>query len=254
MRDMIHNRAGAALNNDPHLVLRTALSRSGRGKNVRGVVRLYEGNYRRGRLLWERENLVVSTGLTALANLLGGTTSGEYGSVVGFGSGNTTPVAGDTALGADPSYYNAISSVTIGPAGGVAAGSVQFSYALMTTDYAANPLTIQELGLFGNTGASNYPAAHGTANPAWTATHAYTVGNLIVDSNGNIQRCTTAGTSGGSPPTWATTISATTTDSGAVWTMVARHTAPVPMIAHVVVPSFPYTGTGNFSGTWTISM
>jgi len=25
-------------------------------------------------------------------------------------------------------------------------------------------------------------------------------------------------------------------------------------VAHVVVPGFPYTGGGNFSGTWTISM
>jgi hypothetical protein len=189
-----------------------------------------------------------------MASLLGGSTAGEYGLVVDFGSGSATPALGDTALGADPSYYNAVSSVTIGPSGGVAAGSVQFSYALQTTDYAANPLTIQELGLFGNTGASNYPAAHGTAYPAWTNAHSYTVGNLIVDSNGNIQRCTTGGTSDGSHPTWATTLSSTTTDSGAVWTLVALHTLPAPMIAHVVVPSFPYTGTGNFSGTWTISM
>jgi hypothetical protein len=136
----------------------------------------------------------------------------------------------------------------------VAAGSVQFAYSLATTDYAANPLTIQELGLFGNAGPLNFPAALGTANPSWGATTAYTVGNLIVDSNGNIQRCTTAGTSGASHPAWATTIGNTTADSGAVWTAVALHTAPAPMIAHVVVPSFPYAGGGNYSGTWTISM
>ena len=76
----------------------------------------------------------------------------------------------------------------------------------------------------------------------------------IVDSNGNVQRCTTAGTSGGSAPSWATTLNATTNDSGAVWTLVAFHTAPVPMIGHVVVPAFPYTGGGNYSGTYTVSM
>lgn len=222
---------------------------------MKGIVRLYQGtDWRRGRLLWERENLVVNAGLTALANLLGGTTSGEYVAVVGFGSGNTAPAVTDTALGATPAYYNAVGTVTIGPSGGVAAGSVQFAYGLVTTDYAANPLTIQELGLFGNTGASNYPAAVGTTFSAWAATHAYTVGNLIVDSNSNIQRTTTAGTSGASHPTWATTLSSTTTDNTATWTLVALHTAPVPMVAHVVVPSFPYAGAGNYSGTWTISM
>jgi hypothetical protein len=233
---------------------------------VRGIVRLYQidckggsrtaltGHWKRGRLLWERENLVVNSALTALASLLGGVTSGEYATLVGFGSGNTAPTVNDIGLGANPSYYNTVTAVTVGPSGGVAAGSVQFSYAIGTTDYAANPLTIQELGLFGNTGGASFPAAVGSANSAWTASHGYSVGNLIVDSNGNIQRCTTAGTSGSSAPTWKTTLDQTTTDNSAVWTLVALHTAPTPMIAHVVVPSFPYTGGGNYAGTWTISM
>jgi hypothetical protein len=197
---------------------------------------------------------VVNTALTALANLLGGVTSGQSAAVIGFGSGATTPTVNDTALSTDPRYYKVLDSVTIGPSGGVAAGSVQFAYSLQTTDYAANPLTIQELGLFGNTGGQTFPAATGTANPAWASAHAYSVGNLIVDSNGNVQRCTTAGTSGGSHPTWSTIMSGTTNDNSAVWTLVAVHTAPTPMICHVVVPSFPYTGGGNYSGTWTVSM
>lgn len=217
---------------------------------MKGKVNLWH----RGKLLWERDNLVVTAGLTALASLLGGTTSGEYVSVVGFGSSNTAVTAGDSGLNGTPAYYNAVGTVTIGPSGGVAAGSVQFAYQLVSTDYAANPLTIQELGLFGNTGSANFPAAVGTANSSWTNAHAYTVGNLIVDSNGNIQRCTTAGTSGASHPTWATTISSTTNDNTAVWTLIAKSTAPTPMIAHVVVPSFPYAGGANYSGTWTVSM
>jgi hypothetical protein len=210
--------------------------------------------YRDGLLLFERENLVVTSGLVALASLLGGVTGGEVVAVVGFGSGNTAPAMGDTGLGSNPAYYNAVGTVAIGPASGVAIGSVQFNYQLLTTDYAANPLTIQELGLFANSAGATFPAAVGTGNPSWTASHAYTVGTLIVDSNGIIQRCTTAGTSGATHPTWATTMSATITDNTAVWTPVALHTAPSPMIAHVVVPSFPYSGGGNYSGTWTISM
>jgi hypothetical protein len=137
-------------------------------------VRLFEGaDWRRGRLLWERENLVVNAGLAALANLLGNSTAGEFVSVVGFGSGNTPPALTDTALSTDPRYYNAVGTITIGPSGGVASGSVQFAYSLLSTDYAANPLTIQELGLFGNTAAASFPATTGTANPSWAATHAY---------------------------------------------------------------------------------
>jgi hypothetical protein len=57
-------------------------------------------------------------------------------------------------------------------------------------------------------------AAHG----AWLPSHAYALANSIIDSNGNIQVVTTAGTSRtaaqGHPP-WATTIN-TITNDGAV--------------------------------------
>jgi hypothetical protein len=56
---------------------------------------------------------------------------------------------------------------------------------------------------------------------AWAATHAYTVGQTIQDSNNNIQLCIAAGTSGGSAPTWKTTIGQYTVDGsgGLVWQM-----------------------------------
>ncbi len=38
-----------------------------------------------------------------------------------------------------------------------------------------------------------------------------------------------------------------------MWTLIALHTAPGPLIAHVSVPAFAYTGTGNYSGTWTLT-
>jgi hypothetical protein len=219
-------------------------------RRPKGVVRLFH----RGRLLYECENLIVNSGLTALANLLGGTTAGEFVAFVGFGSGSTPPAPTDVALTTGPFYYNAVSTVTIGPSGGVASGSVQFGYQLQTTDYAANLITIQELGLFGNTGGANFPAAVSTLNPAWSSGHNYAIGDMIVDSNNNIERCTVAGTSAGTHPTWPTILGNTVGDGGVTWTLVALHTAPVPMISHVVVPAFPYTGTGNFSGVWTVSM
>jgi len=211
----------------------------------------------KSRLLYETDNLYVNAGLTVLANLLGAGAAGYVAAAVGFGSGNTPPTVNDTDLSSAPKYYNAIGTHVIGPSSSpaVAAGSVLFNYSLSTTDYAANPLTIQELGLFANSAAAALPVLVGGGFGAWTSGHGYSVGNLIIDSNGNTQRCTTAGTSGGSAPSWATTIGGTTSgDGGVTWTLVALHTAPGPMIAHVVVPSFPYAGAGNYSGTWTISM
>ena len=219
-----------------------------RGRRPHGTVRLYK----RGKLLWERDNLFVNAGLTVLASLISGVTAGEIAAAVGFGSGAAAPAITDTDLTAAPKYYNAVGTHTIGPSGGVASGSVLFNYSLLTTDYGANGMTIAELGLFA--GAATLPTAIGTTNPAWAVGAAKVIGNLIVDSNGNIQRCTAAGTTGASAPAWAATLNSTTNDGTAVWTLVAMHTAPAPMIAHVVVPAFPYSGTGNYSGTWTLSM
>jgi hypothetical protein len=55
----------------------------------------------------------------------------------------------------------------------------------------------------------------------WTANAAVTVGLQIIDSNGNLQYVTTAGTNGATAPTWATTIGATTTSGTAVYTVKA---------------------------------
>lgn len=59
-----------------------------------------------------------------------------------------------------------------------------------------------------------------TPSTVWQAATAYTLGQMVrpVASNGRVFECTTAGTSGGSEPTWDTTISNTTADNTAVWT------------------------------------
>jgi uncharacterized protein len=59
------------------------------------------------------------------------------------------------------------------------------------------------------------------AAPQWAASTAETVGNLLVDSNGNTQKCTTAGTTGTSTPAWGRTLNSTTADGSAVWTLIA---------------------------------
>ena len=60
---------------------------------------------------------------------------------------------------------------------------------------------------------------------AWQASHAYTSGATIKDSNGNIQKCTASGTSGSSAPTWKTDIGDVTTDSGATWQNIGDEVA-----------------------------
>lgn len=206
--------------------------------------------WRRGRLLWtrERDNLVVNAGLVCAANLLGGNVAGQSISAIGFGSGAATPAVTDTALGS-PSYYRALGTVSY-----PAAGQVQFAWSLSgSTDWGALGINIQEMALYCNTAPVTLPAAVATANPNWAASHAYVVGNLIVDSNGNVQECTTAGTSGASAPTWATTIGNTTSDGSAVWTLRAFHTAPSPMFAHVLNGIGLFNSTMNFTGSWTIT-
>jgi hypothetical protein len=210
----------------------------------KGIVRLYK----RGLLLWERENLFVNAGLPALANLIAGVTTGQYVTVIGFGSGAITPTAGDIGLAATPAYYKAIGASTF-----PSSGSVQFNYSLLTNDYAAAGITIQELGLFANSSAVTIPAALGAPNPSWAPASVEAVGALAVDANGNIQRCTTGGTTGTSMPAWSMVLNGTTTDGSVTWTLVAFHNAPGPMIAHVVVPAFAYTGAGNYAGTWTLT-
>lgn len=55
---------------------------------------------------------------------------------------------------------------------------------------------------------------------AWAAGTAYTVGQPVLDSNNNVQICTTAGTSSSAPPNWNSTVGGTTADGSAlVWTM-----------------------------------
>lgn len=71
-----------------------------------------------------------------------------------------------------------------------------------------------------------------TAVTPWAATTAYSIGDLRrqlatpTAGNERVFRCTTAGTSGGSEPTWVLTKGATTNDSGVlVWTEVTGQEA-----------------------------
>lgn len=70
----------------------------------------------------------------------------------------------------------------------------------------------------------------------WTKTHAYALHGRIVDSNGNVEVVTVAGTSGGTTPAWSTTAGANTTDGGVTW------------INAGVLPSAALASAGGTSG------
>jgi phage tail sheath protein FI len=107
-------------------------------------------------------------------------------------------------------------------------------------------------------GNGNIQTATAITLPSWAATTPFSQTNLILDSNGNTQRCTTAGTSG-SGPNWATTIGAATTDGSITWTLVAIGKAA---ITNTSAPSWATTvgsttsdtaGTSTGSVTWTLN-
>jgi hypothetical protein len=61
----------------------------------------------------------------------------------------------------------------------------------------------------------------------WTASFAIAKGAVTVDSNGNSQLCTTAGTTGSVTPTWTTMTGGTTTDGTVIWTNSGPINTPV---------------------------
>lgn len=57
---------------------------------------------------------------------------------------------------------------------------------------------------------------------SWVLNHAYTVGEQIKDSNGNLQEVTVAGTSGATEPAWKTNYAGLTTDGTVTWNCLGR--------------------------------
>lgn len=272
-----------------------------------GCVRLL----RDGVKIWEGCNLVVNAGLPAFAKLAAGVMTGQYVSAVGYGSGNVAPTVNDTDLSLAPKYYNAVGAATY-----PSPGTVTFSFSLVAADYAAYGMSVQEIGLYANSGPVALPASVGFSYAAWLASSGQPIGNLVedstgrpyrssmppawsaetgaiagqlvTDSNGNLQQCTIGGTTGSAKPSWSTTLGNTTADGTAVWTcaglsgytptaggsqpvwntsaigaftwdntvawqLLAGVAVPQPMIAHAVVPAFGFSGTANYSGTWSLT-
>jgi hypothetical protein len=75
------------------------------------------------------------------------------------------------------------------------------------------PAAIGTVTVDGNVHWMNQGATQVTALAGWVLDHAYALHTRIIDSNGNVEVVTTAGTSGAAEPTnWATTAGGTTVD------------------------------------------
>jgi Bacteriophage tail sheath protein len=81
------------------------------------------------------------------------------------------------------------------------------------------PITVVKSSVIGLVGSAPLWAAVG-AQPLWQPNSVIAAGQQVADPNGNIQQCSTAGTSGATAPAWATALSATTADGSAVWKLV----------------------------------
>lgn len=84
---------------------------------------------------------------------------------------------------------------------------------------------------------------------SWVASTVFALGTLIIDTNGNVQQVTTAGTSGGSQPTWNTTpITGTTVDGGVTWTNRGNQVSNWGIAAPVAAPTLT-NSTAGAAGT-----
>jgi hypothetical protein len=276
-------------------------------RRIKGRIQLR----RNGVLLFDRPNLIVNAGMPAYAECIAGYSSTWQAANLGFGTGNVAVTVNDTDLTGPQKYYNNL----VPPATFPSSGTVTFSFAITASDYAAYGATITELGMYSNPTAVLIPASSGFSRPAWAATSSQPVGNLIgntsgtfrsttppawptstvvavgrliIDSNGNLQEVTTGGTTGGSHPSWSTSLNGTTTDNTATWTckavgaytpttggsaptwvvaatgnftydgtvawtFIAAAVIPQPMLAHALVPAFAFTGAASYSGSWSIT-
>jgi len=88
------------------------------------------------------------------------------------------------------------------------------------------------------------------SHAAWLPSHGYVVGNLILDTNGNVQWVHTAGTSGATAPaTWNKAIAGATTDGGVNW----RNVGPIATVSVAASGGTSGIIMDNIVGTGTLA-
>ena len=89
----------------------------------------------------------------------------------------------------------------------------------------AGTLTNTAIGPFPKVTIVTAKSAFTYSAVGWQASHAYGVGQEVLDPKGNAQKVQTAGTSGATAPTWNETTGGTTNDGTVVWTCEGLYTA-----------------------------
>ncbi len=104
--------------------------------------------------------------------------------------------------------------------------------------------------------STRYAGWDAASQTAWQASHSYAVGQLVrpTVANGRTYRCTVAGTSSGSQPTWPTSDGGTVTDGGVTWKETSR-TYALPYVTHYLFANQSWylnpSNTHAESGVWS---
>jgi hypothetical protein len=166
-------------------------------------------------------------------------------SATGSGIGQGTPISGSVT----PTWSTQVPAPGNNFTGGVTIdGSVQWTNrGTPLENWGINAPTQSPTTSLGPAFAAN-----------WAENTFYSIASVIIDTNGNLQQVTTAGKSNGSAPTWATSVSNTTTDGTVTWTMVQTaaqlvwqsHFAYKPPVVLTSVAS-PLAGSVVYTGVIT---
>jgi hypothetical protein len=160
-------------------------------------------------------NIVATTGALTLNGVINQFT----GTIGSFGNVVTTPLAGQVlaALGSGSIGTDlAVAHAAVFFAGGVNATTIPISDRFLISS-SRTAAQAQTDGL-GRTGNATTPSYSNAATKLYAHSTAFSLNDTIIDTNGNIQQVTTAGTSGVASPVWAT--SGTTVDGGITWTFI----------------------------------
>jgi hypothetical protein len=112
----------------------------------------------------------------------------------------------------------------IPPSGEFIRGTGQLNITLMRAvlevkaAYATNSTPNTAIATFSANPAPGDTFTTGVYNVVWQATRVYALGGLVIDTNGYIQKVTTAGTSGGSYPPYSTVTTVSIVDGSVAWT------------------------------------
>ena len=137
---------------------------------------------------------------------------------------DTAEVFGQLRFPTCPSLLGRIGITMAGTVATFASAQLTFGMAVAGTEQV-DILGVDNVDGGGHFASLNVLASNVTATritTAW-ASATYTLGQLIVDSNKNVQQVTTAGTSGGSAPSWNATVGGSTTDGGVTWKNLGSH-------------------------------